>query len=252
MECKEAQVLIQAHLDRELDLVRTLEVERHLQDCPHCWKTERNYQALRSALNTSGLRFEPSADFQKRIRASIRQESRDTVRHPWLSWNWLGAGAALAVVALIVWSTLPGLKIPSEEDSLSKEIAANHVRSLMVDHLTDVGSSDQHTVKPWFNGKLDFSPSVADLASHGFPLIGGRLDYLGNRSVAALVYQRRQHMINLYEWPLSGQADRVEKVLTQRGYNLVHWCRSGMVYWAVSDLNQKELREFVELIQTSN
>jgi anti-sigma factor RsiW len=130
-----------------------------------------------------------------------------------------------------------------------QEVISGHVRSLMANHLTDVTSSDQHTVKPWFDGKLEFSPPVPDLTTQNFPILGGRLDYVGNRPVAALVYRRRQHVINLFIWPSTPAAGGGETQLTQRGYNLIHWTTAGMVYCTVSNLNLEELQEFVRLVQ---
>jgi len=129
------------------------------------------------------------------------------------------------------------------------EIVSGHVRSLMADHLTDVASSDKHTVKPWFDGKLDFSPAVVDLADHGFPLVGGRLDYLGSRSVAALVYARQKHFINLFVWPSTREGDLGEPKSSRHGFHLIHWNAAEMSYWAVSDLNPAELEEFAGLIR---
>ena len=142
-------------------------------------------------------------------------------------------------------------QIPAVDELLGREAVSNHVRSLMADHIADVPTSDQHTVKPWFNGKLDFSPPVIDLDEQGFSLVGGRLDYLDSRVVAALVYKRRQHVINLFVWP-TDESDRAGQTATYQGYNVVHWRQDNMSYWAVSDLNANELREFAQLERSKN
>jgi len=250
MSCKQNQDFMHAYLDGELGLVMSLEFERHLHDCQDCTRTLGNYQALRSAIRSGGLYFDPPASLGKRIRSAVRTAKKGESRPNRLFWGWLSVGAAsLGVVALLILIFAPVLTRPSQEDLLTQDIIASHVRSLMADHLTDVSSSDQHTVKPWFSGKLDFSPQVKDLADHGFPLVGGRLDYLANKPVAALVYQRRQHFINLFIWPSSKGSGLREQTLARQGYNLIHWTKSDLSYWTISDLNLSELQQFVQLLQ---
>lgn len=249
MSCKETRELIHGYADAELDLVKSLEIEDHLKSCHDCTQTYEGIRSLRSVVSRGALRFEPPATLEKRLRTALRKESKPN-RGTWLlRWRWLVAGASLAGAAVVIWAVVAIIARPSAEDLQAREIVASHVRSLMADHLTDVPSSDQHTVKPWFDGKLDFSPPVKDLRPQGFVLTGGRLDYIGNRPVAALVYQRRQHSINLFVWPSAEATAMSEKASVRQGYNLIRWFNSGMTYWAVSDLNLAELQQFVQLLQ---
>lgn len=255
MSCRDTQSLIHGYLDGELDLVRSMEIEGHLQECQICSQVYENHQALRSAISKGSLYWKPPERLKQRIHNALREagkvEARPRVTAAWRpAWTWMRIAASVAFVALITWSLVTILPRPSADELLTREVVSSHVRSLMANHLTDVPSSDQHTVKPWFNGKLDFSPPVEDLTQQGFPLKGGRLDYLGNRPVAALVYQRRQHFINLFIWPSTRASDAARKTVTRQGYHVFHWTQSGMIYWAVSDLNNSELQEFVQLYET--
>jgi mycothiol system anti-sigma-R factor len=251
VNCHETQELLHAYLDGELDVVSNIALTNHMDECPECAQAYHSQQALRAALRTSALAFPPPEHLQQRIRSAVRRASRTDARARVWAWPWLRVGAALAAGMLLMWgveSLRPG---PAPEDLLMQEVIAGHTRSLMASHLTDVASSDQHTVKPWFEGKLPFAPPVQDWAAQGFPLVGGRLDYLGNRPVAAVVYQRRQHMINLFLWPATPDGDHEETRRTRQGYNLIHGTTADMTYWVVSNLNMSELQEFVQLVQQS-
>jgi anti-sigma factor RsiW len=244
VNCKETQNLLHAYSDGELDLVRNLDVEQHLRECDGCSQAYRSLQALRSAVRSSALRFDAPPRLRRNLRRALREAGRPERPPRSIPWRLAPAFGALVLCALVVWGMVHGFPGPSGRSLVAQEVLASHLRSLMAQHLTDVLSSDQHTVKPWFNGKLDFSPPVQDLAKEGFPLAGGRLDYLDGQPVAALVYHRRQHVINLFIWPAAAGAAPGPAQVTERGYHLLHWTGGGMTFWAVSDLNPAELREF--------
>ena len=251
MNCQDTRKFIHSYLDGELDLSRSLEVEDHLQDCPVCFKTYQNYRALQTALGDRSLHYQASSSLRKRVQASVHQADRAASAQRRLPWRWIGVAAAASevVLVLVAGGLIRGLTVPVANDFLIQELIDSHVRSLMPDHLADVSSTDQHTVKPWFNGKVDYSPEVVDLAAQGYPLVGGRLDFLDNRPVAALVYKRQQHVINLFVWPTTSASNLNTTTETRQGFHVVHWDQGGMTYWAVSDLNQVELQDFVRLVQ---
>jgi len=245
MNCQQAKPLIDPYADGELEAAAILELEKHIHDCSTCALTWRNLQTLKKTLKQDALYFTAPAELRQRIKSELPSPRRAVSRPAW-NWSWLttamsGAFAVCLALLLLVTQTRR-----SPEQQLAQEIVSGHVRSLMPGHLMDVVSTDQHTVKPWFNGKLDFSPPVKDLAAEGFPLTGGRLDYLSGRSVAALVFQRHKHIINLFVWPAREADSKAASVTPGQGYNLIHWSEAGMVFWAVSDLNKKELMEFVQ------
>jgi anti-sigma factor RsiW len=247
--CDETQDLLHGYLDDELDVVSSRALTQHLQACPVCTQVYETQRALRRALRTSALSFTPPPSLQKQVRAAVRRASRAD-RHPlWSTWGGLSAAMATAIVVFLIWSGgLVPLRSPVDEHVL-QDVIAGHIRSLMVNHLTDVLSADQHTVKPWFEGQVDFGPPVPDLTAQGFPLVGGRLDYLDNHPVAALVYKRQQHVINLFVWPAPRGATRPASTVTRHGYNLVQWTTAGMTYWAISTLNVQEMQTFAQEIQ---
>jgi len=253
VSCQRAQEQNHGYIDGELDPANNLEMERHIQECQVCASAYRSQTALRSLLRDSSLYYPASEKLKKRVQSVVRKEAQSERSPRPFAWRWVAVGASLAFMLLIgvmMWRVLPGISRSSDE-LLAQELVSNHVRSLMLggSHLSDVLSSDQHTVKPWFDGKVDFAPPVKDFAGQDFRLYGGRLEYLNNRSVATLVYQRRLHYINLYIWPTEQSGSAEEITFQRQGYNLIHWTSSGMSYWAISDLNNVELHEFARLVQ---
>ena len=238
--------LLHAYVDGELDLANTRETERHFQSCADCRGTERAIRELRSALTSDAPAYRAPAHLRRNVRAALRREAKST-RQTVSPWLVFATGAAFAAVLLgaVLFQTMPGVR----DNTMVDQVVASHVRSLLAAHLVDVVSSDQHTVKPWFDGKIDFAPEVRDLSANGFPLLGGRLDYLDGKTVVALVYQRNKHPINLFITPAPTSRSTSPKVMTRRGYNVFSWTNNGMKYWAVSDLNQAELSEFTELVR---
>jgi anti-sigma factor RsiW len=238
--------LLHAYVDGELDLANTRETERHLQSCADCRGTERAIRELRSALTSDAPAYRAPAHLRRNVRAALRREAKSTRQtlSPWLVFA-TGAAFAAVLVGAVLFQTMPGVRGNTSVD----QVVASHVRSLLATHLVDVVSSDQHTVKPWFDGKIDFAPEVPDLSANGCPLVGGRLDYLDGKTVVALVYQRNKHPINLFITPEPTSRSTSPTMITRRGYNVFSWTNNGMKYWAVSDLNQAELSEFTELVR---
>jgi anti-sigma factor RsiW len=211
--------------------------------------------ALSQAIKAQATRHEAPPALRGHICAALNGAEPLRATPPYkrfwasLQRQWLGMGIAFAFGVIASLTATVFHAASSEQDRLSQEVVAGHVRSLMVTHLADVASSEQHTVKPWFNGKLDFSPPVHDLAEEGFPLAGGRLDYLNQRPVAALVYRRQRHTINLFVWPSSSTSSRPIRLMSRQGFNMTEWSDSGMQFWAVSDLNPGELQTFSQLLR---
>jgi anti-sigma factor RsiW len=249
--CEGEGRLLQGYFDGELDLVRSVEFEEHLKTCPDCTKELREQQVMRQSFRTSNL-YERAPES---LRARIRAEFPSSRIQPKLIpiprrhvLKWFAVAAAIIIAFVLGARVIPNIGGQRQTDLLAQEIVASHIRSLQPGHLFDVQSTDQHTVKPWFDGKLDFAPPVTDLARHGFPLVGGRLDYLDNRDVAVLVYQRQKHLINVFIWPVESRPAKLPAIQTIQGYNLVFMWGDGMYFCAASDLNVAELRQFVELL----
>src|SRR5580765_6158434 len=236
--------VLHAYVDGELDLANARAAERHLQTCAGCRETERAIRELRSALTSDATAYRTPAHLRKNVRAALRREAKSS-RQTLSPWLMFATGAAFA--AVILGFALFQTTRATRTNAIVDQVVANHVRSLLAVQLVDVVSSDQHTVKPWFDGKIDFAPEVRDLSANGFPLVGGRLDYLDGKTVAALVYQRNKHPINLFITPDPTNHSASPIVMTRRGYNVFSWTNNGMKCWAVSDLNETELRQFTEL-----
>lgn len=248
MNCEDVRPLLGAHADHELDLVREMDLEAHLRTCADCGQRAQALAASRQALRISLPRYAAPIQLRQKILSSIRAEAAPSRRGAawWRqkSWSWgnLGGLAASLAAALVLGYSWGNRHAAT--DSLWSDAVADHVRSLQVGHLMDVVSTDQHTVKPWFIGKLDFSPPVVDLADLGFPLAGGRLERLGGQTAAAIVFHRRLHSINLFVWP-AAQGSVPTSRGTKSGYRVESWSHGGLNFLAVSEIPESELEQFI-------
>ncbi len=251
--CADWQDRLQGLIDGELDAAHAAEVEAHLATCADCSSAQRDALALRDVLRAENARTRAPDRLLTRLDAAVSAATEPSRPRPAVRpreravWAFGGAGAALAASAVIAIFAIPAMQVAG----LEHELVASHVRSLQAGHLIDVATSDQHVVKPWFGGKVDFSPPVVDLADQGFPLVGGRLDYVGGRTVAAVVYRRGRHLINLFIWP-DARAIGPDEAKPGDGYALLHWTRGGMTFWAVSDVNEADLKSFRRVLEARN
>jgi anti-sigma factor RsiW len=262
-DCVEMRLLVQADVDGELTPADAAGVEAHLAHCPACAALQAQLISLGSRMRHQVTYHAAPEELHAAVRARLAamrppqpasEPEPNTANDNRVSW-WLrlpstrlgpatpfGAGFALAACLALIF-------ILPHTGSLPDAVVSDHIRALQPGHLMDVVSTDQHTVKPWFDGRLDFAPPVRDFKVQGFPLAGGRLDYLDGRKVAALIYQRRQHLIDIYVWPDGGHLDHGPTAGSRSGYNFLHWSQDGMAFWAVSDLDPKELADFVNLLR---
>jgi len=249
MVCREVMDRLSPFLDDELDPVASRAVAHHLESCPSCSAAIDRQRKLSESLRHD-LEYHRAPDLLRArvvrdVRAAAgRERARAGPAAP--SWRWLSAAAAVIAVVGGTW-VLAIMPRVLGDDATAREAVSGHIRSLMANHLTDVASTDQHTVKPWFAGKLDYSPPVTDFAAAGYPLVGGRLDYLQGRPVAALVYLHRKHIINAFVWPEASAHEQLAPAVTQQGYHVIHGVHAGMKYWVVSDLNEEELAVFARM-----
>jgi len=240
MNCEDAKVLIDALVDGELDAGHAHEVEQHIAACPDCAARLRALKEFRETMNPAALRHEAPAMLRRRIEGKLPEPEATASRRSLIKGFALGATAsALAASGLLVM-----VARQDDDRRVLGDLVSAHLRSLQGQHLTDVLSSDQHTVKPWFNGRLDVAPPVIDLTAQGFTLLGGRLDYADAKPVAAIVYRRRIHVINLFCAPAPGASRRAAKIESLQGFNVRRWTDNGLNLWAVSDLAVDELNEF--------
>jgi anti-sigma factor RsiW len=250
MTCDKTRILLHALIDGELDAGHAREVEAHIATCPNCAAELAAYREMSKAIAGADLRYTAPPALRRRIEAALPQAqvqvqapSRRAVLRGFAMGSAVSAIAATGLVAIVLRS--------DDEQRITSEIVSAHLRSLQAGHLTDVISTDQHTVKPWFNGKLDVAPPVIDLTAQGFTLIGGRLDYVDARPIGAIVYRRRLHVINLFVAQTASTEHRAAKTETFQGFNVRSWSEGGLNYWAVSDIAADELAEFSDKFETA-
>ena len=247
MDCAQTRAHIECYVDGELDPMASASVEAHLHGCVACQHAVDRLVSLGSLIR-EGMPYRAAPDrLRQKIRSRLDSEADASAKGIGAWWGqWWRPVALVAVTAVVTWIAASQLHKPMpNERVVVREVIASHARSTLTGHRSDIASSERHTVKPWLSSKLDFSPPVMDLTDAGFPLAGGRLDYVDNRPVAVLVYRRRQHLIDVFIWP-GAQASLVPPSLapSERGYQVMHWAQGGMTFWAISDLNATELKSF--------
>jgi anti-sigma factor (TIGR02949 family) len=247
MTCDVSRSILHAYLDGELDAPRSMEFEQHLEGCTACIRDLEAQESLRTSIQRAQL-YEPlPANLENKIRRQLNEASAPRRTNLFASWQWLAAAAVLLVAVGVTWKVLPRFRGEPSLSASAAEIVDAHIRSLQPGHLTDVTSTDQHTVKPWFDGKISFAPPVRDFAEEGFPLIGGRLDVLQGQTVAALVYGRRKHFISVFVLP-ELVADKDQYTGSKNGYQWISWRQGELRLCAVSDTNRDDLAALKELI----
>jgi anti-sigma factor RsiW len=246
MTCDEAEILIHALVDGELDAVHAREVETHIAGCPRCTAELRIIGDMKNVLSSNQLRYAAPSRLRQRIEAALpqpRATNRRAVLKGFAMGSAVSALAATGLVAIVLRN--------DGEQRIASDVVSAHLRSLQAGHLTDVLSSDQHTVKPWFNGRLDVAPPVIDLTAQGFTLIGGRLDTIDGRAIGAIVYRRRTHVINLFVAQAASAEPHAARIETMQGFNIRRWSERGLNYWAVSDLGVEELSDFGQKFESA-
>ncbi len=253
MNCAECEILLHALIDGELDAGHARDVEAHTAACPACAAKLESFRALRQAMTDAELKEPAPARLRGRIEAALPAPSAQVIAPPqfikpsrrsFFGGFAVGTALSAALAASLVLTVVRN----DQEQTIANEVVSAHIRSLQAGHLMDVETSDQHTVKPWFDGKVDVAPPVIDLTADGFTLVGGRLDYIDGEPAASVVYQRRKHIINLFVAQRLGTAHAAVSERTVQGYNVRHWSHGGLDFWAVSDLDSPELNEFVQKI----
>ncbi len=248
MTCGESELLLHAFLDGELDARHARDVESHLEGCPRCAAQLRCYNEMQRAIAAAPLRFAVPASLRHRIETALPPPPRRVSSfRATLKGFVMGSALSAAMAATLVI----GVIRPDPDQRVLGDVVSAHVRSLQGEHLTDVQTSDQHTVKPWFNGKVAVAPPVVDLTAQGFTLVGGRLDYIEGQAVASIVYQRRGHVINLFVAHAAASERRAAKLETVRGFNIRSWSAQGLEFFAISDIAADELQEFMGKFATA-
>jgi anti-sigma factor RsiW len=248
MNCAQSEILLHALIDGELDAGHAQEVETHVATCANCSAQLSSFRAIREALATADLKLTAPANLRSRIEAALPSAPARGIAVSRSRRTFLGGFAVGTAISAAAAASLVLAVVRNEGHTIADDVVSAHLRSLQPGHLTDVQTSDQHTVKPWFNGKLDVAPPVVDLTAQGFTLLGGRLDVIGGQPVASIVYQRRKHVINLFVAHDLGAAQSRPRSSIVQGFNLLHWTEEGLDLWAISDINADELAEFTQKI----